>query len=61
MKIVKVDNYDREIYDDVLIAENVHKGYGELIIKLLNDNPRRYDCDYFKLVKDDYQLFKFEP
>jgi hypothetical protein len=58
MKIIKVDNYDRELYDDVLIAENVHKYYGQIIVDLLNNNPKRFDDDYFRLVEDDYKLFE---
>lgn len=61
MKIICVDNYDREIYDDVLIAENVHKGYGKEIVDLLNNSPKRVDGDYFRLVDDNHKLFKFEP
>lgn len=61
MKLIKVDNYDREYYDDVLIAENVHKGYGELIANLLNNRVGENSEDFFKLVEDDYELFKFEP
>lgn len=58
MKIIKVDNYDREIYDDVLIAENINESYGNIIIKFLNSDPTRYDGDYFRLVEDKYKLFE---
>ena len=59
MKIIKVDNYDRELYDDKLIADNVtNVYYGKLITNLLNENPRRSDEDYFRLVEDDYKLFE---
>lgn len=58
MKIIKVDNYDREAYDDVLIAENVHKYFGQMIVDLLNDNPKRIDDHWFRLVEDDYKLFE---
>jgi hypothetical protein len=60
MKIICVDNYNRENYDDVLIAENVHKGYGKLLVDLLNESPKRGDSDYFRLVEDDYELYKYE-
>lgn len=58
MKIICVDNYNRELYNDLVIAENVHKAYGKLIVDLLNESPRTSDEDYFKLVEDDYKLFK---
>jgi len=58
MKIICVDNYDRELYDDTLIAENVHNCYGEQIVSSLNDNERDNSEGYFKLVEDDYKLFE---
>jgi hypothetical protein len=61
MKIICVDNYDREYYDDVLIAENVHDYYGEIIVNLLNNREHGDSDDFFKLVPDEYKLFKFEP
>jgi molybdate-binding protein len=61
MKIIKVDSYNRETYSDVLIAENVHAGYGKIIVDLLNNNARRSDSDFFKLVDDNYKLFEFKP
>ena len=61
MKIICIDNYDREIYDDIVIAENVHDGYGQMLVDELNNSSKRRDKDWFKLVDDDYKLFKFEP
>jgi len=59
MKIIKVDNYDRELYDDVLISENIkNEYYGKLIVELLNNDSKRSDSDYFRLVEDDYKLFE---
>jgi len=59
MKIIKVDNYDRELYDDNLIAENIVNVYYEkLIVDVLNSESKRSDEDYFRLVEDDYTLFK---
>lgn len=61
MKIICSDNYDREAYDDILVAENVNKNDGELIVVLLNNNRKEHDEIYYKLVKDSYKLYKFEP
>ncbi|NMF06295.1 hypothetical protein ACUH7Y_06890 [Clostridium beijerinckii] len=58
MKIVLTDNYDRELYDEKLIAENVAERVGNKIVDLLNDDPKRFDEDYYKLVEDDYKLFE---
>lgn len=65
MKIVRVDNFDREILgvsDDKLICENVDEYYAPKILEYLN---RTYSDDYsefyFRLEADDYKLKKFEP
>ena len=37
MKIIGVDNYDREMYEDILVCENVKsKYYANKIIDMLN-------------------------
>jgi hypothetical protein len=53
MKIIQTDNYCRESVADILIAENVNKYYGKIIIKFLNKNSNN---SYFILEKDDYRL-----
>ena len=59
MKIIWVDNYDRERFDDILIATNVTKGSGEKIVDFLNKDNK--DDNWFcRLVEDNYELFKFE-
>ena len=60
MKIICVDNYDREQFDDVLIATSVDKTDGEKIIDFLNEYNKN-DNWFYKLVEDNYELFKFEP
>lgn len=61
MKIVGVDNYDREIYDDILVCENVkNKYYGNKIVDMLNRQAENGGETFYKLVEDDYKLFVFE-
>jgi len=60
VKIIAVDNYDREMYDDILIAENVNKGYGEKIVKLMNNDEKSDNESCIKLVENSYTLYKFE-
>lgn len=62
MKIIKVDNFDRENVSDTLVAENVNDFFGKLFVDLLNDKfSGGTSPDYFKLAPDDYKLYKFEP
>lgn len=61
MKIIDVDNFDRENVDDVLVCENINEHYGKMVVNILNE---RYSSDhsssFFRLVEDDYKLYKFE-
>jgi hypothetical protein len=66
MKIIMVDNFNRENISDKLIVEKVDKWWGETIVSLLNDhhhyrpnNPN--NPNFFRLVKDDYKLYEFKP
>ena len=66
MKIVLVDNFDREIpgrSDDVLVAESVPEHFVETIVAALDAKfSSRPDDDYvFKAVPDTYTLRKYTP
>lgn len=62
MKIVKVDNFDRDYISDVLIADNVNVPYEEFLTKALNESySSKTSPNYFRLVADDYKLKKWEP
>jgi len=65
MKIILVDNFNREGpgHDDKLIAKVTDKFWGERIVELLNAWSQRdpHTSDFFKLVEDDYKLYRFEP
>ena len=65
MKIIMVDNFNREGpgHNDKLIVGAVDKWWGETIVSLLNDHHSKdpNNPDFFKLVEDDYKLYKFEP
>ena len=57
MKIIEVDNLNRDYIADILIAENVHHHYGRTIVEALNEKYSGPDSEqFFKLVKDDYRL-----
>ena len=61
MKIIRVDNFDRDYIPDDLIAENVNEHSAKLIAKLLNEHAGANSQDYFKAVPDDHKLYEFEP
>jgi len=56
MKIIQTDNYAREIFDDKVIAENIDKIRGEIMVNALNDN-RQDDAEWFLLVEDNHVPF----
>lgn len=75
MKIIGVDNYNRENISDVLVAENVANEYlGNRIVDFLNygeilpksekeslSNIHNLVSDtYYQLVPDEYKLYEFE-
>jgi hypothetical protein len=60
MKIIAVDNFDRETSDDRLICENVDIYYANLIVRLLNDSYGDNSDTFFKAVENEYKLYKYE-
>lgn len=62
MKIVCIDNFNRDEVDDVLICENIDKHYGLMIVAYLNERLSGNESPiYFKLENDDYELYIFKP
>ena len=62
MKIIQVDNFDRENVSDRLICENVSEFMGKTIVALLNGKMSGDTSPvYFRLVEDNHKLYKFEP
>jgi len=62
MKIIQVDNFDREAISDELIAENVPYFWGVRITNWLNETfSGETSPDYFRLVPDNYVLYKWSP
>ena len=62
MKIISVDNFNREMYSDKLVVGTVDKRIGEHTVRLLNITlPGSTAPEYFKLVEDDHELYIFKP
>ncbi|QJI52425.1 hypothetical protein [Psychrobacillus phage Perkons] len=61
MKVICVDNYDRDTHDDKLVCENVNEFYAKKITDFLNEKfSGDSSDDYFKAVDDDHKLYKYE-
>ena len=61
MKIIGKSNYDLDTVDDIIIAENIGKGWGELIIAAMREFMSESEKYYPLLVEDNYELYKWEP
>lgn len=62
MKIISIDNFERESISDRLILSQVDLFHGSIIVIHLNKLFSGHDADkFFKLVKDDHELHEFKP
>ena len=58
-KIIKVDNFDRELFDDVLVADNMSDHYAESVAEMLNSKFSGDNSSYYyRVVDGDHELFK---
>jgi hypothetical protein len=61
MKIINVDSFNMEDKDDFLVCDNVSYFYGKYLTEFLNIKfSGNNSSDYFMLVEDNYELYKFE-
>ncbi len=59
MKIVCCDNFGRENRAEKLVASNItDKVLAEILVSALQDYPLKSDQDWYKLVEDDYVLWR---
>ncbi len=62
MKIIKVDNFDRESVSNILVATNVSNYYADVIVKMLNKILGGvHSSAFYRAVEDDYKLYEFAP
>jgi len=58
MKIILTDNFDRELYPETIICENVTEDFAEFIANSLNKKYCVGNSSFWaKVEKDDYILF----
>jgi hypothetical protein len=59
MKIIAKDNFDRPHVADILIAENIHFRYVDIMVDALNASlASDHSEKYFMAVDDDYRLYR---
>lgn len=62
MKIIRIDNFNRDSISDILVAENVSELYALIIVEFLNEKYSGEASSYFYIYRsDDYKLYTFEP
>ncbi len=62
MKIICTDNFDRESVSDRLVCSNVSEYYGRSIVDSLNDKLSGNESfNFYRLVDNDYELYRWEP
>jgi len=57
MKIIVVDNFDRDTVSDKLIAKDVSAYWSKRIVELLNAKCRNSSSNFFRVVSDDCKLY----
>lgn len=58
IKIITKDNFDRDLFTETVVAENVSEHYGKELVRLWNKARWTDESDIFlELVEDDYELY----
>jgi hypothetical protein len=58
MKIITKDNFDRDLFTERVIAENVNELFGKELVNEWNNKYWTENSDiYLALVNDDYVLY----
>ncbi len=62
MKIIKIDNFNREFISDVLVATNISDYYADVIVEMLNKILGGiHSSAFYRAVEDDHKLYEFAP
>lgn len=61
MKVIAVDNFARDNVSDRLILQDCTEEVGKRVVKEHNDKMHECSEWYYKLVDEDYKLYKWEP
>jgi len=62
MKVIGTSNFDKDNVSDILIREDVDRELADDICGVENiESGGKYATYFFKVVPDDYVLYKWEP
>jgi hypothetical protein len=61
MKLIWTDNFNRETVSEHLVADHVREAEKLILLNALRATCSANGPDWYKLVEDDYELYKFEP
>lgn len=61
MKVICIDNFNREHISDTLFRDNLSEQEAMDIAKEQNRKQGEFGDKYFRAVGDDYKLYRFEP
>lgn len=61
MKIVIVDNFNRDYISEQLYAEGVSEKEGQIMVEELNSKHGPASPYYYMLKPDNYKLYEWEP
>lgn len=61
MKVIAVDNYNRENISDFLYLDGLSEDTAKEVANRLNAKAGQDAERFYKAVTEDYQLYKFEP
>jgi len=62
MKIICIDNFNRDSISDILICTNINEYIGLKVVNFLNEAfGGDTSVNYYRLVKDDHKLYEFKP
>lgn len=61
MKVIRASNFNDEMYSESFVTERVSETEATIIKRSLNSEASYDTCEvYYRIVKDDYKLYKFE-
>lgn len=61
MKIIAVDNFDRESISDQLIQTDLTEKEAQVRVSKMNSEAGDYAPWYYKVVSDNYSLYVYSP